>query len=219
MRSDRAKFDGDFHFVRDHLSDFFDRGSVQRALDLIDDVEITGWEKWWQVEFASWLAEQDGVGDWVMEEVFLTDLRRNSGKDSIAIDIGFRLKGYSSSEMLFLELKQNSDWRKCVENMLRDFEKVECAQTHSVENKLRIRSFFVAGIPPAILRRRKCTTTFRSVLRNWIFQSSADISSRSSFRGLRSVSPCSEPSPTMPMHTTCETHAPDGGRWAVGGVG
>ena len=83
-----------------------------------------------------------------MEEVFFTDLRRKSKKDSIAIDIGFRLKGFSNGEMLFLELKQNSDWRRCIENMLWDVEKVECAQTYSVENKLMIRNFFVVGIYP-----------------------------------------------------------------------
>ena len=47
MGSDRAKFEDDFFFVRDLLSDFFDRGSIKRALGLIDEVGITGWEKWW----------------------------------------------------------------------------------------------------------------------------------------------------------------------------
>lgn len=148
MSSDLAKFEDDFSFVRDHVSDFFDRGSVKRALDLIDDVGITGWEKWWQVEFCSWLAEHDGIGDWVMEEAFFTDLRRNLAKDTIAIDIGFRLKGFSKSEMLFLELKQNGDWCRCIENMLLDVEKVDCAQTYSIENKIMIRNFFVVGIYP-----------------------------------------------------------------------
>ncbi len=83
-----------------------------------------------------------------MEEAFFTDLRRNLAKDTIAIDIGFRLKGFSKSEMLFLELKQNGDWRRCIENMLLDVEKVDCAQTYSIENKIMIRNFFVVGIYP-----------------------------------------------------------------------
>lgn len=148
MPRDRAKLEADFLFVRDHISQFFDRGAVCRALDFIDEVGITGWEKWWQVEFAAWLAESDGIGDWVMEEDFLTDLRRNSKKNLIAIDIGFRLKGFSTKEMLFLEIKQNSDWRRCVKNMLSDIEKVGSAQTYSVENKLMIRNFFVVGVYP-----------------------------------------------------------------------
>lgn len=83
-----------------------------------------------------------------MEEAFFTDMRRNSAKDTIAIDIGFRLKGFSKAEMLFLELRQNSDWRRCIENMLLDIEKVDCAQTYSIENKIMIRNFFVVGVYP-----------------------------------------------------------------------
>ena len=148
MPSDRAKFEADFLFTRDHISQFFDRGAVRSALDLISEVGITGWEKWWQVEFATWLAENDGIGDWVMEEKFLTDLRRNGKKDSVAIDIGFRLKGFSTKEMLFVELKQNPNWQQCIKNMLLDIEKVGSAQTYSVENKFMIRNFFVVGVYP-----------------------------------------------------------------------
>ena len=148
MASDRAKFDADFEYVKDHINQFFDRGSVCRALDLIDEIGITGWEKWWQVELATWLAEHEGIGDWAMEEVFFTDLRRKSKKDTIAIDIGFRIKGCSTKEMLFLELKQNTDWRRCIENMLTDVEKVYSAQTYSVDNKIMIRNFFVVGVYP-----------------------------------------------------------------------
>ena len=148
MPSDRAKFEADFLFTRDHISQFFDRGAVRSALDLISEVGITGWEKWWQVEFATWLAENDGIGDWVMEEKFLTDLRRNGKKDSVAIDIGFRLKGFSTKEMLFLELKQNPNWQQFIKNMLLDIEKVGSAQTYSVENKFMIRNFFVVGVYP-----------------------------------------------------------------------
>jgi hypothetical protein len=147
MASEWAKFEADFAFVRERLDQFFDRGAVRRALDLIDEVEITGWEKWWQVEFAAWLSEDNEIGDWVMEEVFFTDLRRNTAKDSIAIGIGFRMKGFSSKEMLFLELKQNNDWCRCIENMLKDVEKVESTQTYS-ETGLMIRNFFVVGIYP-----------------------------------------------------------------------
>ena len=46
MSSDRAKFQADFLYVRDRINEFFGRPGVQRALDLIDDLGITGWEKW-----------------------------------------------------------------------------------------------------------------------------------------------------------------------------
>jgi hypothetical protein len=146
VSGDRARFEADFSFVCEQVSSFFSSGSIQRALDAIDEIGITGWEKWWQVEFAIWLSEHEDIGDWVMEEVFLTDLRRKTEKDNIAIDMGFRMKGYSTDEMLFLELKQNDDWRRCIENMLKDVEKVETAQERSVDGKVKIRNFFVVGV-------------------------------------------------------------------------
>ena len=128
VASNRAKFEADFEYVKDHIIQFFNKGSVCRALDLIDEVGITGWEKWWQVELAAWLAEHDGIGDWAMEEVFFTDLRRKTNKDTIAIDIGFRIKGCSTKEMLFLEpfmrllIKRSAPdaefVKRCVRNML-----------------------------------------------------------------------------------------------------
>lgn len=149
-----ATFESDFLFVKDSISEFFDRGTVRRTLDLIDLVGITGWEKWWQVEFAAWLSEHDHVGEWVMEERFLTDLRKRNPKNSIAIDIGFRRKGFSSTEMIFLELKQNADWKRCLENMLADVEKVEAAQSRS-DSGLTIRSFFVVGVYPTAKSSKK----------------------------------------------------------------
>ena len=148
MASEKAKFEAVFSFVQERIAEFFDRGTVRRALDLIDQVGITGWEKWWQVELAAWLSEHDHIADWVMEEVFLTDLRKKTQKNSIAIDIGFRMKGFSTKEMLFLELKQNNDWKRCIENMLVDVDKVETSQTYSVGNNLMIRNFFVVGVYP-----------------------------------------------------------------------
>ena len=146
MSSDAAKFEADFSFVCEAVSGFFSSASIQKGLDAIDEVGITGWEKWWQVEFAIWLSEHEDIGDWAMEEVFLTDLRRRTEKDTIAIDMGFRMKGCSTDEMLFLELKQNDDWRRCIENMIKDAEKVETAQERSVDSKVKIRNFFVVGV-------------------------------------------------------------------------
>ena len=58
------------------------------------------------------------------------------------------MKGYSTKEMLFLELKQNNDFAKCVANMLSDTEKVFSAQKYS-STGLMIRNFFVVGVYPS----------------------------------------------------------------------
>ena len=148
MSTDRVKFQADFVYVRERVNEFFGRRSIGRALALIDELGITGWEKWWQVEFATWLADHDQIAEWVLEEVFYTDLRKKSAKDSIAIDLGFRMKGFSTKEMLFLELKQNSDIMRCIDNMLADAEKVYSAQKYSQSNGVMIRNFFVVGLYP-----------------------------------------------------------------------
>ncbi len=143
-----AKYRNDFEYVSAHLDQFFAMSGVKKALNRIYDWEITGWEKWWQIEFVTWLAEHDNVGDWVMEEEFEIDGRRASDKNYISIDVGFRLKGFSTKEYLFLELKQNADWRRCINNMLSDAHKVFDAKKRSSTNGLEKRSFFVCGVYP-----------------------------------------------------------------------
>lgn len=141
-----AKYRNDFKYVSIHLDQFFARTSVKKTLNRIYEQEITGWEKWWQIEFVTWLAEHDNVGDWVMEEKFEIDGRRTRDQNHISIDVGFRLKGFSTREYLFLELKQNLDWRKCIYNMLSDAHKVFDTKKYSSTNYLKKRSFFVCGI-------------------------------------------------------------------------
>lgn len=115
----------------------------------IHETEVSGWEKWWQVELALYLNDHDDVADWNMEERFFTDLRRSVEKDSIAIDLCFRRKRCSKDSMIYLELKQDADWKRCMDKLLRDALKVSDAQTRSQEGDA-VRSFFVAGIYPSI---------------------------------------------------------------------
>ena len=120
---------------------------IQRTLDALHETDVTSWEKWWQIELAIYLSEYDDVGDWNMEERFFTDLRRGTKKDSIAVDLSFRRKRCSKDASIFLELKQDPDWKRCIENMLRDAKKVFGAHSRSHEGSA-VRSFFVAGICP-----------------------------------------------------------------------
>jgi hypothetical protein len=139
------QFEADFEFTWSVLTDFFKQKRIQRTLPDIVDTEVTGWEKWWQVELALYLSDHDDVADWNMEERFFTDLRRETGKDSIAVDLSFRQKRHSTDALIFLELKQDLDWKRCIENMLRDAKKVFAAHSRSQEGSA-VRSFFVAGI-------------------------------------------------------------------------
>ncbi len=146
--SERDTFEADFEFTLALLDAFFKQRQIQTALAMIADKGISGWEKWWQIELALFLSEHEDVGDWDMEEPFYTDLRRHTSQDFMAIDLCFRRKRYSTERLIFLELKQDVDWKQCVANMLSDAEKVSSAQSKSMLGT-EIRNFFLAGIYPS----------------------------------------------------------------------
>jgi hypothetical protein len=139
------QYDADFDFTWEVLTDFFNQKGIQRALDAIEDNGVTGWEKWWQIELALYLSDHEDVAGWNMEERFYTDLRRSVEKDSIAVDLSFRRKRCAKDAWIFLELKQDADGKRCIDNMLRDAKKVFGAHSRSHEGAT-VRSFFVAGI-------------------------------------------------------------------------
>lgn len=144
-----AAFEADFNFTFDLLSGFFAQGRIQRALDAIAETGASGWEKWWQIELVLYASDHEDVGDWDMEEPFFTDLRTQQKKDFIAVDLCFRRKKCSRDSMVFVELKQSEDWKRCIENMMRDAEKVYGSHTRS-HNNISMRNFFVAGVYPRV---------------------------------------------------------------------
>ena len=163
--NEQALFDADFTFTFDLLSGFFKQARIQRALKAIADTGVSGWEKWWQIELVLYASEHQNVGDWDMEEPFYTDRRCERQKDVIAVDFCFRRKKHSCDSMIFLELKQNEDWRACIDNMMRDADKIYRSQSRS-HNNAKIRNFFVAGV-------------YRSVskadVHNFVFQRADDL--------------------------------------------
>lgn len=142
---ERKTFEADFEFTLTLLDAFFKQRQIRTALAMIADKDISGWEKWWQIELAMFLSEYEHVAEWDMEEPFFTDLRRHTSQDFMAIDLCFRRKGHSTGRLIFLELKQDPDWKRCVANMLSDAEKVYSAQSISLSGA-EIRNFFLAGI-------------------------------------------------------------------------
>jgi hypothetical protein len=146
--SELARFEADLDFTFDILESFFKRARVQRALQNIEEMEVTGWEKWWQIELALYVDEHPEVAEWDMEEPFFTDRRTSTQKDFVAIDLCFRRKKHSSESMVFLELKQDLDWKRCVNNMMRDAEKVYGCHSRS-HSGAAIRNFFLAGVYPS----------------------------------------------------------------------
>lgn len=60
MRNPQA----DFGYMYTLLEDFFKRSNIRSALRVIADQTITGWEVWFQVEFARFLAEHESEPEW-----------------------------------------------------------------------------------------------------------------------------------------------------------
>lgn len=147
--SERDTFEADFEFTLAILDSFFAQKRIRTALAKIAETEVSGWEKWWQIELALFLSEHEDIAEWDMEEPFFTDRRRHTSQDSLAIDLCFRRKRQSSERFIFLELKQDQDWKRCVANMMSDAEKVYFAQTKSLSNA-KIGNFFLAGIYPRV---------------------------------------------------------------------
>lgn len=145
---ENQSIEADFEFVVKLLSAFFGKARIRSTLKKIYETEATGWEKWWQVELAMFLSEHEEVVEWDLEEVFLTDLRTSTDKDRMAIDVCFRRKRNAANHFVFLELKQDLDWKRCIANMLQDAEKFSISHKRS-ESGLDVRSFFLVGVYPS----------------------------------------------------------------------
>lgn len=134
----------DLDKISDVLLDFFKSRRVKDSLNSIHELKITGWEKWWQTELAIYLANADSIAEWDMEHPFDTDRRTGLEQGRMAIDIGFRLKRHTKDEWLFVELKQDDDYQRCINKMCRDIEKVFSARKYSFEG-LKVRYIACAG--------------------------------------------------------------------------
>ena len=137
--------EADFDFTVELLSAFFSQARVRSTLAKIVEAGVTGWEKWWQVELAMYLSEHPEIADWDLEVEFLTDRRRSTAKDFMAIDLCYRRKRHAGDHLIFLELKQDEDWKRCIGNMLRDAEKFGASQSRSLSGA-SVRSFFLVGV-------------------------------------------------------------------------
>lgn len=134
----------DLDKIGDVLLKFFETKRIRDSLSSIHRLGITGWEKWWQAELAVFLADAESIAEWDMEHSFDADRRKGLAQERMALDIGFRLKGHSKDEWHFVELKQDDDFKRCIDKMCRDADKVFAARKHSFGG-LEIRYIACAG--------------------------------------------------------------------------
>lgn len=122
--------------------DFFGDEKVSDAFEMIDDYSITGWEKWFQIEFSRFLINHDSEPEWWREWPAEFDGRREKAKKSCRPDFVIRKKGWRRDSYAVLEVKQHPQPGQCVNNMVVDLKKMEKIRRSSLDS----RGFWVLGI-------------------------------------------------------------------------
>lgn len=140
-----ARASDDLDKISDVMLAFFKTKRIRDSLDLFHELEVTGWEKWWQAELAVYLGQSDAIAEWDMEHPFDTDRRTSLAQNRMALDIGFRLKRYAQDSWYFVELKQHNDYQTCIQRMGKDIGKVFSARKRSFDG-LKVRYIACAGL-------------------------------------------------------------------------
>lgn len=141
----------DFAFIAALANEFFCRPHVKRILAAIDESAMTGWEKWLQIELASFLGTHAGVRAWWRESKYELDQRVLDSRKMCAVDFLVREKGKQTH--MALELKQGNSPNGCIKGMLRDKKKIAAIKSA----KFDIRSVWCLGVhraeDPSEIRR------------------------------------------------------------------
>jgi hypothetical protein len=137
---------GDFEFVLDLAEKFFVQDEVQKKFKLINEYEFTGWEIWFQIEFASFLQQHDAVSEIIREFGYSIDKRMRGSQTRMHIDFLIRKKRSSRSSYITLEVKQNQNASSCVKGMMNDIQKIW--KLKKSEDDLR--SMWCLGIYPTV---------------------------------------------------------------------
>jgi len=122
--------------ISETILEFFKEKRVSESIAKFHEMKVTGWEKWWQMEFAVFLDSYSKITEWDMEHKFQTDKRSSLGQDSMALDIGFKFKGGKKDEWYFVELKQALSYKECISRMMLDANKVFSARKKSSDGLL-----------------------------------------------------------------------------------
>ncbi|MFG6467533.1 hypothetical protein [Roseateles sp. BYS87W] len=134
----------DFEFIASLSSDFFQRAHIKKTLKAINDSEMTGWEKWLQIELAAFLEARDDIKAWWRESSYEMDKRLVESRKRCAVDFLVHQK-WKQSHMA-LELKQVNSPTACVQGMIRDKKKIDGIKSA----KYDIRSVWCVGVHRAV---------------------------------------------------------------------
>lgn len=112
----------DFDFLTGVAQEFFAKKSIKDTLAIISEFDISGWEKWIQIEFAKFCKSHGNITHWGRELRYELDKRMSKHRSSCAIDFLIQQK-YKQSP-LAIEIKQKNSARGCINSMLMDVAKI-----------------------------------------------------------------------------------------------
>lgn len=134
----------DFDYMQKLVEDFFKRASIKSALQVIASQSITGWEVWFQIEFARFLTEHESEPEWLREYALEYDWRKEKHRSYFKPDFIIRKKGWALDRYIALEMKQHAQIGNCLSNMAADLVKVARIR----ESQLNVRSIWALGVFP-----------------------------------------------------------------------
>ncbi|MDP9500149.1 hypothetical protein ACNO7L_10840 [Bisgaard Taxon 45] len=113
----------DFEFLRSIFEKFFNQKSTQKKLNLFDELDVSDWEKWLQIELMFFLNELDEVAEVKREERCFLDKRKEKDRDNCVIDFLVRQKKAHSA--IPIEVKRDKVAKTCISKMINDIKKYE----------------------------------------------------------------------------------------------
>lgn len=134
----------DFNFIISIMHGFVSQVSIKNKLNIINKCSITGWETWFQIEFASYLDNHIGISEWKREKQYYMDKRKSQNKSKMAVDFVLRQKNTKKNSFIALELKQHYRTETCIAKMLDDVLKINSSK----QSNTKFRSFWNIGIHP-----------------------------------------------------------------------
>ena len=129
------------------LRGFFRTNHAKESLKVLHQSQITGWEKWWQIEFGIYLAKSKKVAHWTHEHRVFHPSKIGHRRKSSLVDIGIQFKYIEPQKLFALELKQNINAKKCIDAMALDMGKVLRYENGSDRSPSVYRFTYVGIVP------------------------------------------------------------------------
>lgn len=132
--------DNDLKFLQSVADPFFRQAHIKKSLVAIREDSISGWEKWLQIEFATFLRQHKSVKSWGRESQYKLDKRLAKAMHTCSVDFIVHQK-YKQSHIA-LELKQINSPPACVCAMIKDIKKLNQIR----RSEFDIRSVWCLGV-------------------------------------------------------------------------